>query len=899
MSTAKQVEGIGIAQSHDDTGAGDAFGRSERSEQASVSCRPLSGLFEEVERRGLDASLLIRDDAHSLAFLRNKRNRVHWDEFRTVLDRLADHYEDDEIVDIGRHLVHTEAQRPFGFIAKRFFSVGDFYRAVFSTKSGWGQPMFPCMESTFAQLDDGVFEASLTMRPGFTPSRPFLLVTEGNIIGMPEVLGSAPAEVRTEATERGARFEISAAETVPRLARMRRRLSLPFRAGEMAAELQEAHGSLRSRYDAMQEALVEREQAADALRESETRLRLMLESVEMTVWDWDLRDDIVVIDEVGQKMLGFDQSVISPGFASFLDRVLDEDRQMVADEVQAVLEDERPYAQQFRVSRRGEVRTITARGHAFRDRDGRPVRFIGVGHDVTEPLRRTERQAHLGRVVASSPLEIYVLDPETFRVVDVNAVACRNLGYTHEELRGRDVDAFVSDDEATRAVLASIMAGERDRVFGTVTNLRKDGSTYPIDLTLQTSVLDSRPVLIGIGLDVTDRNRAEQDRRDLEQQLWRTQKLESLGTLASGVTHDFNNLLMAISSSTELAAQDLPEDSPAAAHLRRVLQAAQQGKALAAQILTFSRARDETHAPVDLGPVVADATELLRAALPATLRLETQLTAASCSVNADAGQIAQVVTNLCTNAAQATPDAAGTVEVELHHLDLEQTDVETYPDLRPGPHAVLTVRDHGTGMAPELATQIFDPFFTTREVDGGSGLGLAVVHGIVRAHAGAIEVRSTPGEGTTMKVLLPCAGARGEPTAAPTRERSTGSGTILLVDDERVIADAIALGLESIGFEVATFDSSRNAIEAFHRDPNGFDVVLTDQTMPDLTGLQLAEALRAIRPDIPIVLMSGLAPLIDDVEQMQRLGIEDVLAKPFGLDEAGSLLARILDTPHS
>ena len=314
-----------------------------------VSCQPLGGLFETVERRGLDARVLVGDTTRTIGFLSDRRNRVHWHELRAIVEHLSDHYDDDEIVDIGRRLVHTEAQRPFGLIARYFLSVESFYRAVFSANSGWGRPMFPCLDSTFVQLDDDVFEATLTIHDGFEPSHAFDLITKGNIIGMPEVLGSAPAEVRMDTTGRTVRFEIRASDRSTRLGRLRRRLSLPFRSAEVAAELREAHASLSSRYDALQDALNEREATTTALLESQTRLRLTLESVEMAVWDWDLRNDVVIVDEVAQKMLRVRASEVTPARESFMERLHEDDRALVAEEVRSCLATGNTYAQQFRV----------------------------------------------------------------------------------------------------------------------------------------------------------------------------------------------------------------------------------------------------------------------------------------------------------------------------------------------------------------------------------------------------------------------------------------------------------------------------------------------------------------------------------------------------------------------
>ena len=451
------------------------------------------------------------------------------------------------------------------------------------------------------------------------------------------------------------------------------------------------------------------------------------------------------------------------------------------------------------------------------------------------------------------------------------------------------------DEAAVNEFVAPLLSGETGSALANVKHHRKDGSTYPLELTMQTSVIDSRPVLVAIGVDVTDRARAEQERRELENQLWRAQKLDALGTLASGIAHDFNNLLMAISGYTELASRQLASDSSGVGYLDRVLQATDQGRALARRVLTFSRANEQPRTPVELEPVVTDALNLLAATLPATTRVEAELAVSGCVAHADASQIGQVVTNLCTNAAHASSQNGTAIQVRLEACELDEAAARRLPPLRPGPHARLTVSDRGHGIEPEVMEQIFDPFFTTRDAEGGTGLGLAVVHGIVQAHRGAIDVQSEPGEGTTVHVLLPRVDRVEEVVDPPVAAPAHGSGRVLLVDDEEHVADMLALGLRGLGYDVRPFSSSRAALEAFAGEPEAYDIVVTDQTMPDTTGLELAEKLLRIRPGMPIVLISGRGAPADGAT-LERAGVSELLSKPFSLDELGRSVARLLAT---
>jgi PAS domain S-box-containing protein len=613
----------------------------------------------------------------------------------------------------------------------------------------------------------------------------------------------------------------------------------------------------------------------------------------MALWDWDLTDNVVTVDGIGHEMFSTEEGGRSPDLGFFLSVVVDEDRDRVARAARASFRTSTPFVEQFRVDRDGEVRAFEARGHVLRDSSGEPVRFVGVANDVTEELRRSERDTRLGQVLTGSPLEIYVVDPATLEIVEVNAVACEHLGYTEDELRSLPLDAIVATKggDAT-STFGSVGRGEIDQAFGPVRHRRKDGSTYPVEVRMQGSTFDGRPAVIGIALDVTDRVEAEQRQRDLEAQLWRAQKLDALGTLASGVAHDFNNLLMAIRMSTELASQHVADESPAGDHLARIVRATEHGKVLARQILTFGSEGDVLQTPTELGPVVNEAIELLAAALPATVRLRLDVADQGCVVLSQGSQIGQVVSNLCTNAAQALMGMPGVIDVRLEPCELSSAEAAQLPNLEPGRHVQLTVADTGVGMAPDVMERIFDPFFSTKGPDGGAGLGLAVVHGIVHAHGGSIDVESEPGVGTTIRVLLPSAERRPAPSPSVENPIAHGSGRVLLVDDVAAIAEALGSGLEEMGYEVSTFSSSTAAAAAFARDPSDFDLVVTDQTMPEMEGLQLAERLRALRPDLPIVLISGVDASFVDDEEMRQAGISEVLAKPFGIQELAAALSR-------
>ena len=383
--------------------------------------------------------------------------------------------------------------------------------------------------------------------------------------------------------------------------------------------------------------------------------------------------------------------------------------------------------------------------------------------------------------------------------------------------------------------------------------------------------------------------------RESEERLWRAQRIQSLGTLAGGIAHDFNNVLTAVAGNALLAAEVLSEGHPAHRHLERIRQASARATDLVRRILTFSRDQEPQRRVLRLQDVVDEVLKLLASTLPATIQIQPRFTADVPSVLADATQVHQVVMNLGTNAAHAMGDG-GLLEIDLAAVQLDASAASAVsPDLAAGRYVRLDVRDSGCGMDRETLQRIFEPFFTTKPVGQGTGLGLSVVHGIMKSHKGAVTVESEPGRGTTFMLYFPAvdaAVADGAP-ADPAGVRGRGE-RILYVDDEESIVEVGAEILETLGYQVTGVTSSVKALEAFRSSPDDFDAVVADLTMPGLSGLALARRMRAIRPGLPFVLTSGYVRT-EDAEAVEGLGAIELVPKPAVLGELGTALRRLLD----
>jgi signal transduction histidine kinase/CheY-like chemotaxis protein len=425
-------------------------------------------------------------------------------------------------------------------------------------------------------------------------------------------------------------------------------------------------------------------------------------------------------------------------------------------------------------------------------------------------------------------------------------------------------------------------------------------TTYELDIMTkggQQVTLEVNTRLIsqaGHPLEVQGIARNITERKLLEAQLRQAQKMEAIGTLASGIAHDFNNILAAILGYSELTLDEVPPASPARQHLQRVIAAGVRAKELVQQILLFSRQTEQARQPLQLSPLVTEALALLRAALPATIELRQALADHVGTVMADPTQIHQVLLNLCTNAAQAMRDTGGVLTVGLDTCERVADMPAGAPHLAPGPYVRLTVRDTGPGMTPAILERIFEPFFTTKDVGEGTGLGLAVVHGIISNHGGAIRVDSAPGYGTTFTVYLPRSDQGTAPDVSSEEAVSTGHECLLFVDDEDMLARLGQTALERLGYEVVVCTSAVEALDTFRVAPERFALVITDHTMPYMTGIDLTHALRRIRPTLPIILCTGSSDLIT-AEKARTLGIDAFCMKPLLIRDLGRLVRQVLE----
>ncbi len=423
---------------------------------------------------------------------------------------------------------------------------------------------------------------------------------------------------------------------------------------------------------------------------------------------------------------------------------------------------------------------------------------------------------------------------------------------------------------------------ERKRAEGTLRQARDD-----LELRVQERTEELNEAYERLKEETTERERAET-------QLRQAQKLEALGTLAGGIAHDFNNILGAIIGFTELIQDHLPEESPESRHIKKVLDAGMRARDLIKQMLTFSRRSEGERRPLRLGSVVKETAKLLRASIPTTIGVRAFVKSKSGVILGDPGEIQQVLMNLATNAAHAMRENGGVLDIELSDLTVDRS--KGNPDgIEPGPYMLLVVRDTGSGIPPEVMEKIFDPFFTTKKRGEGTGLGLSVVLGIVKQSHGYITAESVVGKGSTFTVYFPK--VEDNPIAEAEADREVipvGHERILLVDDEEALVEMGEELLAELGYEVVCRTSSREALALFRLEPARFDLVLTDQTMPDMTGMEMAREMLVVRPGLPVILATGFSHMVD-ADAAGAAGIKGFVMKPLTKREIAETVRKVLD----
>ena len=524
------------------------------------------------------------------------------------------------------------------------------------------------------------------------------------------------------------------------------------------------------------------------------------------------------------------------------------------------------------------------------DSKGQLLHFEGLVQDITQ-RKKTETQLQQLSTAVEQVADCIMITDREGRISYVNPSFEKIKGYNQTELAGKEpwilsVDA--REKMVNDTIWQTVNSGKT--WTGRVISKKKNGGAIIEDATISPIKSDSGRFLgyVSVNRDVTEKAK-------IENQLRQAQKMEAIGTLAGGIAHDFNNILGVIIGCSELVLQSIPDTTTAKKDMETVLDAALRAKSLTSQILTFSRQSEGESRPLLLSPFIKEIVKFLRATLPMTIDMRIETEASSGAVLSDPIQIQQILMNLCTNAAQAIGSGGGKLEITLCDVDIDAKEVSRLPELEAGPYIKLTVKDNGHGIPEDIIHRIFDPFFTTKKVGEGTGLGLSVVHGIVKKLNGAVFVDSKVGEGAIFRVFLPRLEHPDiEIAIEQVSDLPRGQESILLVDDEAVLCDIMQRILSGLGYHVEAQTSPMKALEVFRNNPHRFNLLIADQTMQEMTGTMLIEAVRNIRLALPVILCTGLKDSSMETAA-KAAGVDRTLAKPIRRDELALIIREVLD----
>ena len=536
----------------------------------------------------------------------------------------------------------------------------------------------------------------------------------------------------------------------------------------------------------------------------------------------------------------------------------------------------------------------------IRNNEGKIIGAVTTARDITQHKKAEaalkESEERFRKFFEQHSALMMIIDPETGDISDVNNASADFYGWSREQLIDMNVKDINIDKPEDSIKRLEEWKNSDKRTF-TVTHRKADGSICDLEVFGEKIEVQDRWLAYLILHDVTEKKRIEEEKKLLESHIQKSQRMETIGTLAGGIAHDFNNILTPILGFAEMGMMKPQEEESSQEYFAEIMQAAERAKNIISQILAFSKAQANKPITVCVQSILDEALQLLRPSIPSTILIEKHIEPFCRNILADPSKIHQVIINLCTNAFQAMENTGGTLSIELAEVIADKNLLKILPELHEQPYIQLTISDTGCGMDKGTMEHIFEPFFTTKAVNKGTGLGLSVVHGIITEHKGVINVESIPGKGSSFHIFLPVIDQKiigGETGENKKKLVPICNASVLFVDDEQAILKTMTIIFKKLGYSIRALNSPKQALEIFRQSPGDFDLVITDLTMPEMTGIDLASEIHTYRPDIPVILMTGFGKDIDNVKELEKYGICQILKKPVKIETLVSSINNVL-----
>ena len=635
------------------------------------------------------------------------------------------------------------------------------------------------------------------------------------------------------------------------------------------------------------------------MRDTNRRLQFAVAAGHLGIWEWDIEADVTVWNDKMFELYGVSRDGFRPSRLAWLTSLHPDDRAMAIETALATMNGQRGYSQEYRVvTPDGTVKYIKADALLVRDANGKPTQMVGLNQDITESklaiARLDESETRFRQVVEGAPSGIFVQTDGYFRYLNPAALALYGAE-TSAQLIGQPFMERVHPDcrEMVAERVRTLREEGQNPPLLELQHLRLDGSVFDVQVTAAPFTFGASESSVCFLRDISDRKRAERERSQIEEQFRHAQKMESIGRMAGGVSHDFNNLLTVINGYTDLLSRALKEGDPLRDWVAEIGKAGEKAAGLTRQLLAFSRKQILAPKPLDLNSTVVENRDMLHRLLGEDIDLVTDLAPDLGQVMADPGQIHQVLMNLVVNAQDAM-SGGGRLTIQTANIDAGQDEAATHCGIVPGQYVLLAVSDTGSGIEKAIQDRIFDPFFTTKGEGEGTGLGLSTVYGIVQQCGGSISLSSEMGKGTTFKIHLPrfTAAISASQSVDPGRSNLRGMETVLVVEDQEPVRQLVVRTLKNCGYRVLEADQGAAALLLAESESGPIHLLITDVVMPHMTGRELAERFLLLRPEAKVIYMSGYET--DVLARRGALNSEaQYIAKPFA---QGALAAKVRAT---